>query len=125
MKRAGRIGGRKVMIRIREFPLDLSQYDGKRLAIVIAYQGETSHIIRGTARFENDDMLGHLLRVRVTAEEGEILEDQGDPNFVFYEQVGNFKIRPDQEFGCDYCVRLDNSGSSARPVGPEGNPTLN
>ena len=109
------------MISIKGFPLDLSRYDGKRLAIVIAHQGDTSQIVRGTACFEFDEMLGNLLRVRVTSEDATTLEGQGDPSFVFYEQLGDFKIRPDQEFGCDYCLSLDRA-SPSHPAGAEREP---
>jgi hypothetical protein len=56
--------------------------------------------LRGTARYERDDLLGNVLRIPV---EG---DSPGKPDVVLAEEDWNGSIIEDSQYGCDYCIVL-------------------
>ena len=75
-----------------------AQYDGRRF-VFVAPQFKWG-LLRGTARYERDDLLGNVLRIPV---EG---DSPGKPEIVLAEDDWNGLITKDAQYGCDYCVTI-------------------
>ena len=74
----------------------LKRCDGRRVAVIMPELGPKP--LRGAARYERDDVLGNVLRIKI---EGNL---PGNPHMLLVEDEWNGLIIPDTQYGCDYCV---------------------
>lgn len=86
--------------------MNLSEYHGKRIAVVIDGGGVEPVVIRGTGHYERDPEFGNCLRIALPHE-------QGSPHLVFYESAGEHRFQPDNDFGCDWSIRLGGDSQAA------------
>ena len=77
--------------------VNLSQYHGKRMAVVFTVQGKT-RVVKGRAQFSQVKGLGNVLRITVEGDES------GQPEIVLAEQNWSGSIDPDTQYGCDFVV---------------------
>ena len=75
-----------------------AQYDNRKFAVLL--RGPGSRPVYGTARFQNDDQLGNILRIAI--------DDNcpGNPEIIVSEDHFNGLITQDIRHGCDYCLFL-------------------
>jgi hypothetical protein len=74
-----------------------AQFHGKRIAVVLMYRKRPT-MFWGRSRFENNEQLGPVLRIRLTSVSG-----AGETDVIISEQEWNGHIVPDSHYGCDYC----------------------
>ena len=82
--------------------MKLSQYSGKRIALVMDVQGREV-VLRGTAAVRLDAKQGHVLQVTVA--DGDE-SDVGHPVFLISESRWRRQIARGWVYGCDYCLDL-------------------
>ncbi len=80
--------------------IDLSAYDGKRVALVLEKGDGSAVAVRGTACYAEDPSLGGVLRV---SPDKTVV---GMPVFVISERDWSGSIFPDTRFGCDVCFDM-------------------
>ncbi len=78
--------------------MDLSPYDGKRIAIVMRFR-EAHHVLRGRARYIQQQLHSNQMRIALDGADG-------NPEFVIHENQWDGVIQPDNEFGCDYWLEV-------------------
>jgi hypothetical protein len=74
-----------------------SRYDRKRIVLVLNNRGRPT-LFRGTARCEQDSLLGCVLRIRLDAG-----ADAGETDLLISEKEWSGRITPDPYYGCHYC----------------------
>jgi len=77
--------------------IPLSAFDGQRMAVELG-RGRERVVVRGTAKFVRDDVVGNTLRIQ--------LDDggPGNPVVVVSEHEWMGRIVPDFHHGCDFCL---------------------
>ena len=83
--------------------MKLSQYSGKRIALVMDVQGREV-VLRGTTAMRVDAKQGHVLHVTI-ADDGDEA-DVGHPVFLISESRWRRQIARGWVYGCDYCLDL-------------------
>ena len=76
-------------------------YDGKRVAVVLAIQGE-NRVVRGRAEWLWDATLGRVLRIFIDGP-----ENSGMPEILLAPDALEGAVELDSEYGCDICIRLE------------------
>ena len=74
-----------------------AQFDRKRIAIELMH-GTKPRRFSGESRFENDAMLGPVLRIRLTGG-----RSPSETDVLIAESDWDGRIVPDASDGCDYC----------------------
>ena len=82
--------------------MNLSQYSGKRIALVMDVQGREV-VLRGTTALRIDAKQGRVLQVTVADEESAAC---GRPVFLISEPRWRQRIVSGASFDCDYCLDL-------------------
>jgi hypothetical protein len=82
--------------------MKLSQYSGKRIALVMDVQGREV-VLRGMTALRLDAKQGHLLQVTIADGDEANL---GHPVFLISEPRWRQQIASGLFFGCDYCLNL-------------------
>lgn len=82
--------------------MKLSQYSGKRIALVMDVQGREV-VLRGTAALRLDAKQGHVLHVTIADGDD---ADTGHPVFLISESRWRRQIVRGWFYGCDYCLDL-------------------
>ena len=82
--------------------MKLSQYSGKRIALVMDVQGREV-VLRGTTALRLDAKQGHILQVTIADGDKANL---GHPVFLISERRWRRQIASGLLFGCDYCLDL-------------------
>lgn len=77
----------------------LSRYDNASFAVCLE-SGPTRRVLRGTAHYQRDDMLGGILRITLSG------DCPGRPEIIVAEDEWNGLIVDGREHGCDYCLML-------------------
>jgi hypothetical protein len=90
--------------------MKLTQYSGKRIALVMDVQGREV-VLRGTTALRRDAHQGHVLQVTVADGDDTSL---GRPVFLISESRWLQRIASGWLFDCDYC--LDLSGAAVGAV---------
>ena len=80
--------------------MDLSHFDGKRIAIVMQF-ANVHRVIRGLASYVN--LADSTNIMRIAPEE----PSPGNPEFVIDEQKWDGHIVPDDRYGCDFQLELN------------------
>ena len=73
-------------------------YDGKRVAVVLNSDA-ASVVVKGTARYEEDEFLGQVLRVLV--EQSDSTAPPAD--VLIAESEWNGEIKGGDEYDCEFC----------------------
>jgi hypothetical protein len=73
----------------------LEQFDGSRFAVMIPQIRREPFC--GPARYEQDDLLGSILRIEIEA------QVPGNPHILIAENECGGLITSDSRYGCDYC----------------------
>lgn len=82
--------------------MNLSQYCGKRIALVMEVQGREV-VLRGTIALRLDAKQGRVLQVTVADEESDAC---GSPVFLISEPRWRRQIASGASFDCEYCLDL-------------------
>lgn len=77
--------------------VDLSEFDGQRLAVILNNAGQRT-VLRGTATYVRDEAVGSALNIELDNEE------PGHPVLVISESEWNGRIIPDFHFGCRFSL---------------------
>ena len=80
--------------------MNLAQFSGKRIAVVMDVQGR-GLVLRGTTRTLRSREHGTTLQVTIASE-----EVTGQPIFYIAESLWREQISSGQPFDCDYCLDL-------------------
>ena len=73
-----------------------AQYQGKRIAIVLPWR-DRSRMFSGVAQYEDDELLGPVLRIRLRKG-----KSPGETDLIISEREWNGRILPDSLHGCDF-----------------------
>ncbi|MHB8973541.1 MAG: hypothetical protein ACYC3X_26875 [Pirellulaceae bacterium] len=84
--------------------MNLSQYSGKRIALVMDVQGREV-VLRGVTALKIDSKQGRVLQVTVVGEEA---AKCGEPVFLISEPRWRQQIASGASFDCDYSLDLSN-----------------
>ena len=79
---------------------DLSIYAGKEIAVLFEFDGVV-HVVKGTAVYEEDDLLGWVLRIVVP--EGETPSADVPSEVLIAETEWQGKVTSGDAYGCDFC----------------------
>ena len=82
--------------------MNLARFATKRVALILR-RLDWRCVVRGTAIYEQDPVLGGVLRIRSLAE---FPESAAEPEFILQEETWDGTIEPDEQFGCDFSVEL-------------------
>ena len=82
--------------------MELSMYNGKRIAVVLSRDG-VQRVLSGLAAIENDECLGSVVRIRLQ-EKGSDLA--GRPEIILQEDTPAECMVADDRYGCDFCLDL-------------------
>jgi hypothetical protein len=82
--------------------MKLSQYSGKRIALVMHVQGREV-VVRGTIAVRLDSDHGRVLQVTFAEDDD---ADLGHPVFLISESRWRRQIARGWVYGCDYCLDL-------------------
>ena len=82
--------------------MNLARFGTKRVALILR-RLDWRCVVRGTATYEQDPVLGGLLRITSSAG---IPESTAEPEFILQEETWDGTIAPDEQFGCDYSIEL-------------------
>lgn len=95
------IAGPRNQSRSRKAPSSgsLSRYDNASFAVCIE-SGQTRRVLRGTAHYQRDDVLGGILRITLSG------DCPGRPEIIVAEDEWNGLIVDGRAHGCDYCLML-------------------
>ena len=96
--------------------LKLSDYAGKRIAVLVRV-GQEDRVFRGVAAYEQDPLLGVVLKVRAEQERSAA---GGPTSLVFQLAAWEGALVPDKRHGCDFSVAVDRAGSEPIPKPPAG-----
>jgi len=77
--------------------VDLSPYDGKRICVLVQAAGKVVPAC-GVASYEQDELLGAVLRIRVDS-----LKTDEEIDFFISEKEWKGEITTDPELDCDFC----------------------
>jgi len=77
----------------------LSHYDNSSFAVCVE-AGQGRRVLRGTAHYQRDDLLGGILRIALSG------EFPGRPEIIVAEDEWNGLIVDGRAQGCDYCLML-------------------
>ncbi len=77
----------------------LSRYDKGSFAVFVE-SGQVRRVLRGSARYERDDLLGGILRISLSG------DCPGRPDVIVAEDEWNGLIVDGRAHGCDYCLML-------------------
>lgn len=91
------LGGEQRLGTMPSVEQGFAQFNGKRIAIVLMYRKRPT-MFWGRSRFEDNEQLGPILRVRLTSVSG-----AGETDMIISEKEWNGRIVPDSHYGCDYC----------------------
>jgi hypothetical protein len=80
--------------------MNLSQYSGKRIAVVMDVQGR-GLVLRGETRTLRSQHHGTTLQVTIASE-----SVSGQPIFYIAESLWRDQIASGESFDCDYCLEL-------------------
>jgi hypothetical protein len=80
--------------------VDLSQYHGKRICVLLHAAGRTVPAC-GLASYEQDDLLGGVLRIKLDSPAGSEVADVVD--LLISESQWNGEITTECELDCDFC----------------------
>ena len=86
----------------RKAGVNLATFDGGRFVVVLNQSGQRQ-IIRGVASYEQDSVLGSILKIRPSdgAEHAAELTE-----FILQEGIWEERILPDRQFGGDFMIEL-------------------
>ena len=82
--------------------MNLSQYNGKRIALVMEVQGREV-VLCGATSLRRDRKQGQMLQVTITGDAEAAL---GSPVFLISEKQWTQRIASGVPYGCDYCLDL-------------------
>lgn len=82
--------------------MSLSEFAKKRVALILR-RLDWWCVVRGTASYELDPVLGGVLRITPSAE---FTESAAEPEFILQEETWDGTITPDEQFGCDFSLEL-------------------
>jgi hypothetical protein len=77
----------------------LSHYAGKRVAVVLKNR-DSDCVVRGTARYDEDEHLGWVLRIEVDEREADF---DLPTEILIAESEWDGEITSGEAFGCDFC----------------------
>jgi len=77
----------------------LSRYDNGSFAVFVE-SGQVRRVLRGTAHYQRDDLLGGILRISLSS------GCPGRPDIIVAEDEWNGLIVDGRAHGCDYCLML-------------------
>jgi hypothetical protein len=100
MKNMGIIGHLAVENRILD--MDLSMYDGKRIAVVLT-RGGVQRVLCGLAAYEKDDDLGAIVRIRLQDKGSDL---PGRPAIILQDDAPNKCMVADDRYGYDFRLNL-------------------
>ncbi|MHB0956067.1 MAG: hypothetical protein ACYC0X_06760 [Pirellulaceae bacterium] len=89
--------------------MNLSQFSGKRIALVMEVQGREV-VLRGTTAVRHSSKDEHILQVTVF---NDGLAGYGRPVFLISEPRWRQQIASGSSFDCDYCLNLSCSAVGA------------
>ena len=81
----------------------LSHYDNGSFAVFVE-SGQVRRVLRGTAHYQRDDLLGGILRISLSA------DCPGRPDVIVAEDEWSGLIVDGRAHGCDYCLMLMRQG---------------
>jgi hypothetical protein len=84
-----------------ENPVNLSQCDGKRVAVVLALQGKAK-VLRGLASYSHHEILGNALRIAIQTQP----DAMAIPEILLAEDSWRGEISAGALYDCDLCIRL-------------------
>ncbi len=96
--------------------MKLSDYAGKRIAVVVRV-GQEDRVFRGVAAYEQDPLLGVVLKVRAEQERSAA---GGPTSLVFQLAAWEGTLVPDGRHGCDFSVTVGPAGLEKIPKPPSG-----
>jgi hypothetical protein len=81
--------------------VNLSQCDGKKVAVVLAVQGKAK-VLRGMASYSQHEILGNALRIAIQDQP----EAAAIPEILLAEANWQGEISAGTPYDCDLCIRL-------------------
>lgn len=86
----------------RNLDMDLSMYNGKRIAVVLC-RGGIQRVLCGIAAFEKDQDLGSIVRIRLQGEGSDLA---GNPAIILQEDAPATCMVVDDRYGYDFRLEL-------------------